>query len=725
MAYINWVTEKGSIGLFPSKVLLSYSFIAESTLVGMDLKYKLLNGTLPIDINGNSFSLSENGNMQGTPNVVNGETIYTFTVRAYDTVGNISDRTFSIKINNPQIVYINTPPGMLLTEEDSVYIDYQIEVYNPITTNVYSLTISSGNLPDGLQMSSSGRITGYALPPVSSITGAPIIKTSNFTVQLYSELGYDTKDYYITINNHNILNPNNTRIPVILNNKPLHVPVDIHDIYFGYYTNGNNLLPTIQSDEYFSFKVIGHNFDTDSISYLFGTLPSGLSGDTSTGWITGTPTIPLNTISSYDIQVMVAKTNNTLIRSQPETFTLVIANNMIQDVEWVTDNNLGIIDNGSVSQFAIEATSSYDLIYRVTAGALPPNLTLQTNGEIIGIVPFQCDTNNLMAQGDSITFTFTVSAYNLQFPVIASDREFTITVYQKYNKPIENIYFKASPNVQGRQILQSLLTDETLIPTEYLYRPDDSNFGKADSVKYYHIYGIESTSIQTYLDAINYNHYYRKVILGELKTARALDDYGNVQYEVVYSEIVDPLINANGQTLPQTLGWPRKIPLNEGPWFTSKSSINTSSAYVFTSYDYGSTRVLYPASVTNMRNELLSRMNHSDNQDLLPKWMTSQQTNGGTLGFTNAWVICYTLPGYSETIKNNINNNWQYKLNMIDFSIDRFIVDKRATYNFNTNLVIPTWTELPSNTPTPDPVDTYDLVVLFDQKTILPNRNDY
>ena len=52
---------------------------------------------------------------------------------------------------------------------------------------------------------------------------------------------------------------------------------------------------------------------------------------------------------------------------------------------------------------------------------------------------------------------------------------------------------------------------------------------------------------------------------------------------------------------------------------------------------------------------------------LLPLWMTSQQANGGTLGYTQAWVICYTKPGFSVTIKNNIQNNWQYTLNQINF----------------------------------------------------------
>lgn len=106
---------------------------------------------------------------------------------------------------------------------------------------------------------------------------------------------------------------------------------------------------------------------------------------------------------------------------------------------------------------------------------------------------------------------------------------------------------------------------------------------------------------------------------------------------------------------------------------------------------------------------------------LLPLWMTSQQENGSTLGFTKAWVICYTLPGYAETVKNNITTNWQYKLNQINFTLDRYTVDKSYTYNYNSHLSIPAWNQFPSATPVPDPVDSSDFYVLFPRQTILPN----
>jgi hypothetical protein len=105
--------------------------------------------------------------------------------------------------------------------------------------------------------------------------------------------------------------------------------------------------------------------------------------------------------------------------------------------------------------------------------------------------------------------------------------------------------------------------------------------------------------------------------------------------------------------------------------------------------------------------------------------MTSQQANGSTLGYTQAWVICYTKPGFSDIVKTNINVNWPFKLNQINFQIDRFSVNKSTTYNYDKGLNPPAWTSLPSAVPIPDPIDSKDFYVLFPRTTILPDKTQY
>lgn len=724
MAQPNWVTAAGSLGVFPSGLAFNIRLVARPRAPATTLSYSLLNGNLPTGIESDPLRLTTDGYVVGTPNNVAVETIYTFTVRVSDDFNNIRDRTFSIKIFGFNGIRISTPAGELMNVIDSRYVDYNISVNNPVTPNPYILSISSGELPPGLQMDSQGKITGFPLPPLSN-AGSITTKTYTFSVQLTSRLGKDSKTYSIKIRNQELTNPPNTRPPVILNNTPLYKPVDRHDPLYSYYLPEDNLIPTINSGEYFSFKIIGHDFDNNTLRYEYGVLPPGLLGDPLTGWITGIPTIPTDSIGRYRFFVKVSKINNINISSQTETYTIVVTNSIMQDVEWVTDANLGTVFNGQVSELFVKATSENDLEYKLSNGELPPNMSLLSNGQIVGRIPSQPNSYGLQPQGSSMNWTFSITAFNPRYPVVSSEREFTLSIYQKYSKPTENIYFKATPNIEGRQIIQSLLNNEELIPQNYLYRPDDVYFGKADSVKYTHIYGMEPADLVTYINAININHYYRKLVLGEIKTAIARDSNNDILYEVVYADIVDDLINPQGVSLPQEIIWDYDIPLDLGPYFVSNTDVFTSSNLFFTSFSFGTIKKLYPASVTNMRTELLNVLPHNTDQDLLPKWMTSQQLDGNTLGYVKAWVIAYTLPDKSVTIKNNINNYWQYTLNMIDFSVDRFIIDRSGTFNYDTNLSIPAWTELPSGTPTPDPIDYYDIPVLFPRKTILPKNVDY
>ena len=214
-------------------------------------------------------------------------------------------------------------------------------------------------------------------------------------------------------------------------------------------------------------------------------------------------------------------------------------------------------------------------------------------------------------------------------------------------------------------------------------------------------YGVRSSNISAYINAIQQNFYNKQFVLGPLKTAIARDTDNNILYEVVYSEIVDDLINSKGESVSKEVVWPTIVRLGE-----TENFVATDELYV---------------TFGNMQQELKETLTVSSNDSILPEWMTSQQSDGGTLGFVKAWVICYTLPGFSSTVKANIENNWQYSLNQIDFSVDRFNVDKSATYNFDTNLSIDAWTSFPSATPEPTPKDQQDLPVLFPRKTILPD----
>jgi len=826
MAQPTWITPAGSIGSFPYGYSMSFALVAAPVAPGTSVRYSLLSGTLPANLVLNTNT----GLLTGIPAIVTRDTIVSFTIRATDNLNNIRDRTFTMTITGVSSPIFTTPSGILISTQDSIWTQINIQYSNPNPNNPVVIQLQEGLLPPGLELSPTGLIQGYPNPPTTFVTlpvvttvalttsaatnyiyclsvagmtpgrqvifsnsfgdivsnktyyikyvdvalnafsiavtqngstlpltdssgtmavtlpavssGQPISRTYSFVLKLTSPLGNTIASYGITVINQNLPvsqggpgNPPNTRVPVILNTRPLTIIVDADDPYYGYY-----ILPpiaptqfaqlgTFSSDNFFAFKIIGYDFDGNTLQYVYSNLPLGLVGDPNTGWITGTPILSLPGINSYTFNVSVRKSDNTSISSPNFNFIFELSYDITGNIVWTTLADLGTIYNGSTSALSVSAVSDTALLYRLTSGTLPPNLILSDNGEITGVVASQ-PIDSFLNAGITTNFEFTIQAYSPNFSIVESSKTFNINVYQEYSQPTDILYIQAAPSIADRQIIDSLLYNETLIPAESLYRPNDVNFGKATSVIYEHAYGIFASDIQDYIAAVTQNHYWRNITLGELKTAVAKNSAGEIIYEVVYSEVIDNLINPQGVSVPSSIYWTRPIDLYLGPWYTSvtdtfTSYINVLNQQYFTSLTPGFARTLYPNSLYNMRNRVADVLGQVLNSTLLPLWMTSQQANGSTLGYTEAWVICYTKPGLANAVKTNIETNWPYTLNQINFKIDRFTVDKSITYNWDNNLNPPAWTGLPSATPVPDPLNSKDFYALFPRQTILPDKTQY
>jgi hypothetical protein len=401
---------------------------------------------------------------------------------------------------------------------------------------------------------------------------------------------------------------------------------------------------------------------------------------------------------------------------------MTVSNEITEDITWVTDSDLGTILNGTTNALSIKATSMLSLSYKVVSGTLPRNLELDSIGEIIGKVSQQ-PLDRVLNEGDITEYNFVVEAYSPSYPIFKKQKSFTLKVEQYYSTPFETIYLKAAPDIAGKKLINSLLTNNNLIPTEHVYRPNDLYYGKAKDVRIVQSYGVKVSTLLEYSAAIQQSHYWRKITLGSIETAIATDNNGTILYEVVYSRVVDDLANSSGTSVSNKLFWPRPINLRLNAHTINNTDILTSSNSISTTSTPSTINYLYPASLENMRNQLNGAITQSSDSRLLPKWMTTQQANSNTLGFVQAWIICYTKPGKAKVVKDLIDTKWDHKLNEIDLTIDRYYVDRSSSYNWNTNLAVPAWTGLPSSTPVPDPIDKYDFSVLFPRKTILPDNS--
>jgi hypothetical protein len=254
--------------------------------------------------------------------------------------------------------------------------------------------------------------------------------------------------------------------------------------------------------------------------------------------------------------------------------------------------------------------------------------------------------------------TFTVNAFSVN-GLINVNKTFSITVVRRYDTPYDNLYIQAMPPQNDRDLLSSLLQNPTIFPPNLIYRNDDPNFGVARRVIYNHAYGLTPATYESYVESLNLNHYWKNLVLGEIKTARALDDDGNVIYEVVYSEVIDNLVNDAGQSVAKEVVLPFPINADDSTQIDS----------------------VYPNSLEDMRDQVIDVVGQISN--VLPRWMLSTQADGRTLGFTPAWVIAYTNPGQSGQIAYNIQTQFGTQLNLIDFKVDRYELDNLLTKNWD------------------------------------------
>ena len=139
----------------------------------------------------------------------------------------------------------------------------------------------------------------------------------------------------------------------------------------------------------------------------------------------------------------------------------------------------------------------------------------------------------------------------------------------------------------------------------------------------------------------------------------ALDDVGNVLYEVVYSQVVDNLVNDAGDSVSKNVTLP--YPINQ--------------------FDSTEIATVYPNSLINMRDQVIDTVGQVAN--VLPRWMLSKQANGQVLGFVPAWVICYCKPGQSGHVAYNIAQQFGDQLNLVDFEVDRYELDRLLTKNWD------------------------------------------
>jgi len=660
-----WNTSSGSIGAYVEGTAINFQFSAVPSATDATLQYSVLNGQIPAGL-----SLSSSGLLSGTLAVSAITYTNNFTIRLKQYRDNVyvgfSDKSFSITVSGESVPRFTTVTGNLGTFNDCTWISVTLNYQSLDKTADIKIDLIDGELPPGLQLNSNGTITGYAEPPLNS-NNQPTAKTYSFVLKISSDTQFSTTPFTITVVNQRSVAGFTARKPAIFNlNRPITVTED--DEYYSYYLSTADI-GTYYQNTPFKFKLIGHEFGEQNIQYHV----SGLSGvgtltyDSTTGWISGNLPTVNNNLLTVNISAYVS---NGSLNSDPINLKFVVKGNISTDIAWDTSSDLGIITNGEISTLGVRAVSlqNLPLTYTLVSGTLPRGLSLLLTGEIAGRVAFE-PTSSLQAKNSEIIYTFTIKASSTTYSFVQSTKEFTLTTKSTHAEPYHNIYIQAYTSTADRELFDSLINDENIFPETQIFRINDNYHSKTRNIIYNHMFGVSASTINQYLEAVAKNHYKRRVTLGDIKTAVAKDTTGKIIYEVVYSEIVDNLVNNNNISVSKQLMWPQQI---------KKSTVT-----------------VYPASLVNMRRQILSSLGSVNDNSVLPLWMRSIQSDGSTTGLISAFVICYAKPGYSEIIKNNIKKLWPHTLNEIQFTVDRFIIDRSFTYEFNP--LTDSWTTLPSS----------------------------
>ena len=687
----NWVTPAGTLGTIPEGVFYNIPLLATSD---KDVYYRVIAGNLPPGIQINETGvLSGNpsvaSKVQGVPAAVGADTTSQFVVRAYTerTVANqtvvdrLSDRTFSITVTGQSTVTWVTPAGTIGTYFDGSQIsNLTLNYTDPDVYATDIVTLIAGALPTGLTVSTSGVISGYITPnPDATIT----LTTYSFTLRVSNGTSSDVRTFNLAIYARALMTADNTHVTA----DNTYITADITPIQPPIITTPVGSIGSTRSDNFYAFQFTGLDFAGNEFEFINTTaLPPGMTIDPISGWMYGY--IPYAGVLStdYSFNLVVQEVANPLNYSQPYTFSLTVIGPVNSDIVWLTPtdaverarnpSSLGYIDNGATSTFYVEAVnvSGISLSYQLASGSdsrLPQGLQLLSSGHIAGRVSFDTfaldggttvfDVNlNTVRQPTTFDMVaiFTVNAFSVN-GLISVDKTFSITVVRRYQQPFDNLYIQAMPPQNDRDLLNSLLQNSTIFPPALIYRGDDPNFGVARRAIYNHAYGLTATTYEEYIASLNLNHYWKNLVLGKIKTARALDNDGNVLYEVVYSEVVDDLVNNDGVSVDKQVVLAFPIDANTPQEIDS----------------------VYPNSLQNMRDQVIDVVGQESN--MLPRWMLSRQADGNVLGFTPAWVIAYTNPGQSGQIAYNIQTQFGAKLNLVDFKVDRYELDNFLTKNWN------------------------------------------
>jgi hypothetical protein len=680
---VTWITPSGF--LFTATELSTTTSSVSAS--GAGVAYSLISGNLP-----QGLRLSSTGTITGIPDAVIKTERSKFVVRAKNSTSAV-DRTFSIDVSGKTDPTWLTTAGYIpvgyfgrkfLTNLE--HVDFQFSAtttQSPTGTNLrYYIADGEGSLPKGLQLDQTGRLFGTVNDQVTfdnnqadnggydeefydrysydhSITTSTDVTPNTprfykFYVTATDGVASSKREFKILVVNSNVfgvddvsisINSSSTIFPSEIINtasiSSLQSPQFINGADLGTVRAGNNQDISVTAYDPAPFKG-PVTYSITGTNTVFTRIPQGLKLDSKTGTLYGY--IPYQPAYSLDYALTIIATKTETRTGETaqavNTFTLRVAGDVDSEIAWISSSTLDTLVVGETSELAVKAQhlkTDYNIKYSLVNGSLPSGITFRQDGGLSGSADYNTTGS----------YQFTVMAsdvYNLS----SISKTFNLEVVPYDFKEYTKIYARPFVSLAKRNEYKEFINNEFTFDPKFMYRYFDPNFGVQPEVRMYLEFGIEKLNFTEYIPALQENFYRKKLYFGDIKIAVAKDSTGASIYEVVYVDMIDPLINANGDSVDAVI--------------------------------YDNNQILYPNSVSNMRKQLEQivlpdNTYISTNEYNMPRYMrTPQQGDYRPPGYMRVVPLCYALPGYGAKIVSRIKlSGFDFK--MINFDIDRLILE--------------------------------------------------
>ena len=723
MATPVWTTTAGKIASIDEQASFSLQLEA-NTSDSTTIVYSVIAGSLPA-----GMQVTSTGLLTGTPAEVAKRTLYTFVVRA--TAGTtITDRTFSIDVKGADAPTFTTASGQLQMEDstrvglywiiDGSELTLQLEATDTDTaagqTLVYEIT--SGELPPGITMNKKGLVSGVVkltddqkfgerggfdasqedyddVVYDKTVTSKSISKNFEFTVRVSDGTSFVEQTNSIFVYSADFWRVSNSSVTIDvteIDGSPL--TMDYSGNRRPVFRTGSDL-GTFRHDNDFVTKIDVEDFDPlqGDLTYTIqsGALPSGVQIDASSGELYGALARQTAVEKTYTFTVRANRVVSTGINVfTDQEFTMKVIGQIDIGIAFSTPTNVGTLTADIPSTLSIVAVAENTdrvLSYTVSAGSLPPGITLSEQGNLIGTIDPSAITDSTRS------YSFTVSVSD-QYQAVGHSNPFTVDVDIPFTQEEYGNMTGHATSFIDQNIFYNIAQDPSINSQEYIYRGEDKHFGMKSKPEMLMISGLKAQTLTAFQNQMSENHAPKQLYFGDVKTAVAKEN-GVVKYEVVYVEVKDNLVNNQGVAVSSSITL--RDDINKpmiGPRASTTNTTTDKDIYEITTdgglsfstdgsktrfanqlgADLGFITKLYPNAVANMRSRMKS-LGHKE-WTYLPQWMrTTQAGDLAPLGFILAVPICYCKPGTSALVKKRIEDKKLIFKN-ISFIVDRYTVSK-------------------------------------------------